>query len=120
MTADELEELRADILSLKAELEGTVTYLTGESKAVEPDVAIGRLTRMEAINEKSVSEAMLAKSRLRLEKLGNALDRLEQGRYGKCVRCGKEIPFGRLKILPESLLCLSCAEKKTGGANPRF
>ena len=114
MTEEELEELRADILSLKEELEGTVVYLTGESGAVEPNVAIGRLTRMDAINEKSVNEAMLARSRLRLEKLGNALERMDRGRYGKCVRCDKEIPFGRLKILPESLLCLSCAEKKKG------
>ena len=35
-----------------------------------------------------------------------ALQRLEQGQYGICVDCGKEIPAGRLEVHPESIRCV--------------
>lgn len=35
-----------------------------------------------------------------------ALERLEQGQYGICVDCGKEIPAGRLEVHPESIRCV--------------
>ncbi|MBI9099662.1 MAG: TraR/DksA C4-type zinc finger protein, partial [Spirochaetaceae bacterium] len=45
-------------------------------------------------------------------KLNNALKRIEQGSYGICIRCGKEIPMGRLQAVPEALICVPCADKK--------
>jgi len=38
-----------------------------------------------------------------------ALKRLEIGEYGKCSRCGAEIPEGRLQSVPETPYCLACA-----------
>ncbi|MBU1227446.1 MAG: TraR/DksA C4-type zinc finger protein [Actinobacteria bacterium] len=37
-----------------------------------------------------------------------ALARLEQGTYGVCAKCGKEIPEARLEFRPESIFCVSC------------
>jgi DnaK suppressor protein len=87
-------------------------YLTEETKPVEPSVSLGRLTRMEALNDKGVNEQVLSQARATLQKLHNALRRIESGTYGTCVRCGTEIPIGRLQHVPEALLCVPCAEKK--------
>ena len=38
-----------------------------------------------------------------------ALEKIEEGTYGTCDSCGAEIPAGRLRIAPESALCVSCA-----------
>ena len=38
-----------------------------------------------------------------------ALDRINQGTYGRCVKCGKEIPQERLEVLPYALMCVTCA-----------
>ncbi len=35
-----------------------------------------------------------------------ALQALEEGRYGTCVDCGKEIPAARLEAIPESVRCV--------------
>jgi RNA polymerase-binding transcription factor DksA len=35
-----------------------------------------------------------------------ALQRLEEGKYGICVDCGKEIPAERLKAMPEAIRCV--------------
>ena len=48
----------------------------------------------------------------RLQLVDNALDRIRQGRYGKCVKCGKDIPQQRLKALPYALMCVNCASEE--------
>ena len=45
----------------------------------------------------------------RLQQIDNALDRIKQGKYGHCVKCGKEIPQERLEVLPFALMCVNCA-----------
>jgi DnaK suppressor protein len=37
-----------------------------------------------------------------------ALARLDAGTYGACVRCGKQIPEGRLEALPWAAHCIDC------------
>ncbi|MDL9979267.1 TraR/DksA C4-type zinc finger protein [Microbacterium sp. ASV49] len=39
-----------------------------------------------------------------------ALDHLETGTYGICVRCGARIPAARLQARPGATMCVSCAE----------
>lgn len=41
--------------------------------------------------------------------IDDALDRIEQGRYGYCDRCGAEIPLDRLKALPYTTMCIACS-----------
>ena len=112
MTKEALEHYRTLIETQMAEIRESLEYLKGESKPVEPSVALGRLTRMEAISEKGVNEAMLSSAKGRLEKLSNALGRIDAGTYGLCVRCGGELPPGRLEAVPEALVCVPCLEKK--------
>ena len=45
----------------------------------------------------------------RLQQIDSALDRINQGTYGRCVKCGKEIPQERLEVLPYALMCVNCA-----------
>lgn len=90
------------------EIEESFPYLMEETKAIEPSVSLGRLTRMEAISEKGVNEYVLSENRKKLERLRNALDRIHKGTYGICIKCNKEIPAGRLQIVPEALVCVSC------------
>lgn len=45
---------------------------------------------------------------LQLKDIDSALEKIEKGIYGKCEKCGKEIPTERLKIYPEARFCLNC------------
>jgi len=81
------------------------------SMPVEPDVAIGRLTRMDAIGAKHISEASLASARNRLARLERALRRIDTDPdFGLCSGCEEPIPLKRLIVMPESPLCVRCAE----------
>lgn len=89
-----------------------IESFTETSKPVAPDDAIGRLTRMEAINSKSISEASLNSAKAKLVKLEKALSKVDFPDFGICVRCLNPIPEGRIMLMPENVLCVSCAEKK--------
>ncbi|WP_255546056.1 TraR/DksA C4-type zinc finger protein [Glaciihabitans sp. dw_435] len=59
--------------------------------------------------ERSQSSAMLKQSAQHLSEIDAALVRLEDGTYGLCGRCGKEIASGRLEARPQAHLCIVCA-----------
>jgi len=50
-----------------------------------------------------------AEGREELKQIQAALNRLENGSYGECTRCGKAISDERLRALPYASLCIDCA-----------
>lgn len=79
------------------------------TKPISPENAIGRISRMDAINNKSVNEASLRQARDKHKKLVEALSRIEEPGFGICVRCGEPIPEGRIMLMPHSRKCVRCA-----------
>ena len=59
--------------------------------------------------ERDVAVALTNLERRELDAVVQALSRLEAGRYGRCARCGVDIPFDRLRAEPWALHCVSCA-----------
>ena len=106
-----LNKSKAIIKKTIDHVESDIKALKQSASPVSPDNAIGRLSRMEAIADKSIAEANLKKSELRLLKLRQAEKRIEQDEYGECLICGEEIKENRLSILPEVTTCIKCAEK---------
>jgi RNA polymerase-binding transcription factor DksA len=47
----------------------------------------------------------------RLRDINLALEKIEKGEYGKCEKCGKNIPKERLEVCPEARFCLKCTKK---------
>ena len=50
-----------------------------------------------------------------LQNVEAALQRIEDGTYGTCQGCGKEIPAERLQALPFTPCCVNCAQKSENG-----
>ena len=50
-----------------------------------------------------------------LELINQALERMEQGRFGQCVECGEVISKPRLQAIPYARHCIRCARKLEGG-----
>jgi DnaK suppressor protein len=47
-----------------------------------------------------------------LDRTERALVKLDEGTYGTCDACGEPIPAGRLRAMPDSVLCMSCASSE--------
>jgi DnaK suppressor protein len=92
----ELDELHAQIAGLEKALEEKPDYGLGEG---DPAVTRWELDR-----------ALLRRLKRRAADHERALSRLSQGTYGICVRCGKPIHPDRLAVLPDTRVCIHCAQ----------
>jgi len=61
--------------------------------------AVSRLTDVGVVDSLNATE----------ERLERALEKIEEGSYGVCDRCGEPIAPARLEAAPESALCVTCA-----------
>lgn len=111
MDTSQKEAIKQRIHSELIESKEQIERLKKLVKPISPDVAVGRLSRMEAIATKSVNEAALATSAQKVSGLQTALANLNEPEFGICFECGLDIPIGRILLLPESKMCVSCAEK---------
>ena len=102
-------ELKEKITILIQEVKKKITTLQQESKPISPENSLGRISRMDAINNKSVIEASLRDAEQKLIKLQIALEKVDEPDFGICIRCKKEIPEGRLMLLPHAATCVNCA-----------
>ena len=111
MKTDQKKTLAIHIRKTIAELKEDIDAYKALTQPIAPDDSIGRLTRMEAINSKSINEAALRKSRHKLSRLERILGDIDDPDFGLCQMCEEPIPFARLMVMPESELCVACAEK---------
>jgi len=109
MTQKEKESLKSKIESDISELQKQIITLQEKAKPIAPDCSLGRLTRMEAMAEQEVSQKILDESNLRLTRLQNALSRIDKPMFGICIECEEDIGIERMKIRPESVRCVTCA-----------
>ncbi len=105
----EKEKIKARIL----EEINTTTVLVEKyrelTKPIAPENAIGRVSRMDAINNKSVNEAALRKAELKLKNLQVALSKINDEDFGICIRCRNPIPLGRVLLMPQAITCVNCS-----------
>ena len=71
--------------------------------------AVGRLSRMDALQNQAMAKAQQANRNLEMRRLQSALQRMEDWEYGFCEDCGEDIPAGRLNLDLAASKCVSCA-----------
>ena len=91
---------------LQTELESVLSRLAAL------DIAPSRAAEdLDAIAEAEANEATVrlrADLRAKAARIGVALARIAEGRYGICSTCGQHIRPGRLKAIPDAERCLEC------------
>ncbi len=111
MEKAEIEALKEKILEAIDQTNEKIDGLEEATKPISPENSIGRVSRMDAINNKSVAEAALRSSKQKLSKLKIALSKLDKPDFGICTFCKNPIPPARLMYMPESTRCVRCADR---------
>jgi len=109
MDARTKKDLKVKIKSLISSLQNEIVELEELTKPISPENSLGRITRMDAINNKSVAEASLRNRKRKLGKLRVAYEKIGEEGYGICTSCKKVINPQRLVLIPESDKCVICA-----------
>lgn len=103
------QQIKETILTEILKTEKAVADYKELTKPISPNNAIGRVSRMDAINNRSVNEASLRQAEVKLINLNRALSKVDDADFGICLKCKQPIPVGRILIRPESFLCVNCA-----------
>ena len=115
LSRGQLLELQQDLCDLRLELQQLLNASRESCKAVDLDQPIGRLSRMDALQQQSMAKANRAGHQRRLMLIESALVALKLERYGECRRCEEPIGYPRLKARPESPFCLDCQGQSEAG-----
>jgi DnaK suppressor protein len=103
-----LEERRREILS---EVQGRIRGVRAEG-AEKPQQVLDQGETSEADIQEDIEFALIQMKAETLNKINEALARLEEGRYGHCFECGEEISQQRLRALPFAVRCKDCEEAR--------
>lgn len=112
MTAEDKKQLKQKILELIEKYEQDIKETEAMTQPISPENSIGRVSRMDAINNKSVMEASLRNKISKRNKLKSALSKIDTDGFGVCISCKKVINPARLMFMPESTKCIRCADKR--------
>jgi len=111
MTEEQRNEVKQSIENSILTTQDTIASLKELTKPISPENAIGRVSRMDAINNKSVNEAALRNLTNKLALLEAALQRVNQQSFGLCIICNNPIPIQRILLMPQSNRCVNCASR---------
>ena len=110
LTGEQQSELEAALTALAAELEGHIEGAAGGAKPVDLDEPIGRLSRMDAMQQQQMAAATKRGFEARLLQVRAALARIAVGEFGDCADCEEPIGFRRLRARPEARRCTTCQD----------
>ena len=110
LTEQQTDELQQRLDALRAELKAMLQATREGTRPVALDEPIGRLTRMDAMQQQSMSKATRQQTDLRLRQVEQSLRLVVRGEYGLCRRCEDPIGYARLSARPESPYCLDCQD----------
>ncbi|WP_299353009.1 TraR/DksA C4-type zinc finger protein [uncultured Shimia sp.] len=105
--SEEYRTLIAD--QLKALAEDDQLGQDSQSVVTLDQQAVGRLSRMDALQSQAMAKANQARRDAKKMALQLALQRLADGEFGYCDDCGDEIAAQRLRFDPSVVRCISCA-----------
>lgn len=111
LNEEQILELQERLSVLRDELTAMMQSTREGTRPVALDEPIGRLTRMDAMQQQSMSKANRRQMDLRLRQVQQALSLVERKEYGLCRRCEEDIGYARLSARPESPYCITCQDE---------
>lgn len=122
MTKSELEKFKKLLLKKREELISNVDHITGDTRSKSQKEASGDLSGytlhmadMASDNyDREFSLNLASGERETLLQIDEALKRIDEKTYGKCLSCGKKIGKKRLSAVSHAKLCMACKRKEEG------
>src|SRR6266849_1902016 len=114
MSPTEANGFRQQLDAMRIQLRGDVTHLTGEAMHTQGGEASGGLSNtpihMADLGtdnfEQEFTLSLIENEEDRVKEINAALDRIDQGNFGKCEECQKPIPKARLQAVPYTRHCV--------------
>ena len=104
------DEARQALLVRRAELDREDASNADSRNTVElQQDSVGRLSRIDAMQQQAMAQATERRRVAERARIAAALERLDDGEWGYCLKCGEEIAEKRLRHDPSVANCVNCA-----------
>jgi RNA polymerase-binding protein DksA len=104
-----IEQIKKTLLEQKAEIVENLMASNEDFKEIVEGMDPKDLADIASDDiDRKMIEALGSQELKRLKLIDSALTRIEQGKYGLCMKCGKKIPLDRLEAIPYALMCIEC------------
>ena len=103
-------DLQAMLHARQREMENVLRQRVNYLPSDRPTGGLDETEHAEADYQEHIEVALLQMKGETLQRVREALERLDAGEYGCCAECGGEIAEGRLRALPFAVRCKGCEE----------
>jgi len=118
MNEEKIRQYRQRLLAKRRQLCNLIGNIEKSGLDLPLEESIGELSTYDnhpadigdEIYERSKDISLRENARIELGEVNKALEAVENGTYGKCRLCGREIDEKRLSVLPETTLCIECSK----------
>lgn len=108
LTQEQIEEIVAALEQQQASITQQLQQSKASTKPIDLNLPIGRLSRMDAMQQQKMAQASRRNQEVRLKQTQTALATAKKGDLGYCRRCDESIGIARLRARPESPFCIDC------------
>jgi DnaK suppressor protein len=119
MNKAEMKVYKERLLALRARLRGDVTSMTDAALGGENGETSSMPIHMAELGsdnfEQEFTLSLLATEEDTLSMIEAALQRIEEGIFGRCIDCESAIPKTRLNAIPHTPKCVKCASLQEAG-----
>lgn len=103
------ENMKESLVALKEEIIQNLVSESADFKALVDDMDPKDLVDVAADDiDRKILDTLSTKELKRLRLIDSALGRIQNGRYGLCMKCNKKIPHERLEAIPYAVMCIEC------------
>ena len=104
-----IERMKQSLSDLKSEIIANLAASNEDFKEIVEGMDPKDLADIASDDiDRKMIEVLGAQELKRLKLIDSALTRIEQGKYGLCMKCSKRIPQDRLEAIPYALMCIEC------------
>ena len=117
-----LKKARASLENMRSQTLRSVAQGVAEGREQTKDEGMDTYDLASDARDREINTILSDRDRNKLLAIDEALERMDDGSYGKCEECGADIAEGRLAALPFTRLCVTCQseQERESRVNRRF
>jgi DnaK suppressor protein len=108
MKEEQIKKFHKRLQSLREEI---IKVMDWRESAAEKGEGLDEIDQANDLIEREMGYVMSSNMRSNLDQVDEALTRITDRTFGKCLHCGLEISIKRLEVLPFARFCVPCQEK---------
>ena len=113
MRNNDKEKIKSKINEELEILKDSIDELKRLNSPIVSDCSIGSEARTNALYDQNMHRVNLRAALIKMDQLKKKIAEMEKEDFGKCGLCGEEIGVNRLMAMPQTEICINCANNKT-------